>query len=75
VGEAIVLSAVGLAIGVAGALVVTRVMTSMLYEVSAMDPVSFAVPIAVLAGTAIGAAWMPARRAMSVDPMIALRAE
>jgi ABC-type antimicrobial peptide transport system permease subunit len=75
VGEALILSGTGLAIGVAGALLVTRVMTSMLYEVSPADPASFAVTVIVLGGTALAAAWVPARRAMRVDPMIALRAD
>jgi putative ABC transport system permease protein len=75
VGEAMLLAGVGLVIGVGGALVVTRVMTSMLFEVSTADPASFAVTIVTLAGTALAAAWVPARRAMRVDPMVALRSE
>ncbi len=75
VGEALLLAAIGLAAGVAGALAITRVMQSMLFEVSATDPASFAVTIVVLGATALAAAWIPARRAMRVDPMIALRAE
>jgi putative ABC transport system permease protein len=75
VGEAVLLSGIGLAIGVAGALAVTRVMRSMLFEVSPSDPASFGVTVAVLAATAVAAAWVPARRAMRVDPMVALRAE
>jgi putative ABC transport system permease protein len=75
VGEALLLSGVGLAIGVAGALVLTRLMTSMLFEVTATDPASFGVTVIVLGGTALAAAWAPARRAMRVDPMIALRTD
>jgi putative ABC transport system permease protein len=75
VGEAVLLSGIGLALGVAGALAVTRVMRSMLFEVSPSDPASFGVTVAVLAATAVAAAWVPARRAMRVDPMVALRAE
>jgi ABC-type antimicrobial peptide transport system permease subunit len=47
----------------------------MLFEVSPSDPASFGVTVAVLAATAVAAAWVPARRAMRVDPMVALRAE
>jgi predicted permease len=75
VGEAMVLTAAGLAVGIGGALLLTRVMQSMLFETSTVDPVSFAVTIVVLGGTALAAAWLPARRAMRVDPMIALRSE
>ena len=75
VGEAVLLAGVGLATGVAGALVLTRVMQSMLFEVSATDPASFMVTAAVLGATALLAAWAPARRALRVDPMITLRAE
>jgi putative ABC transport system permease protein len=75
VGEAMLLSGIGLALGVGGALAITRVMKSMLFEVSPADPASFAVTVLVLGGTALAAAWIPARRAMRVDPMIALRAE
>ena len=73
VGEAMMLSGAGLALGVSGSLVLTRVMTSMLFEVSPADPISFGATVLVLGGTAFAAAWVPARRAMRVDPMIALR--
>jgi putative ABC transport system permease protein len=75
VGEVLLLAGIGLAIGVAGALLLTRVMSSMLFEVSPADPVSFAVTVAALASTAIAAGWVPAQRAMRVDPMVALRAD
>jgi ABC-type antimicrobial peptide transport system permease subunit len=54
---------------------VTRVIKSLLYNVSATDPLSFLLTGAFLALVAIVAAWIPARRATAVDPMIALRAE
>ncbi|HYT66553.1 MAG TPA: FtsX-like permease family protein [Vicinamibacterales bacterium] len=74
VGEALLLSGVGLLLGIGGALLVTRVMSSMLFEVSPVDPASFAATIAILGATALAAARVPARRAMQVDPMVALRA-
>jgi putative ABC transport system permease protein len=54
---------------------VTRVVTSLLYNVSATDPVSFAATAAFLAIIAILASYVPARRATAVDPLVALRAE
>jgi putative ABC transport system permease protein len=75
VGEAVIIAGIGLAAGVAGALAVTRLMASMLFEISPADPASFAVTIVVLGSTAIAAAYAPARRAMRVDPMVTLRAE
>ena len=65
----------GIAFGVLSALVLTRLMSSVLYEVSATDPISFAAASTVLAIVALGASSLPARRAARVDPMIALRRE
>jgi len=65
----------GIGIGVAGALGLTRVMKSLLFGVSATDPVTFAVIPLILAAVAILACYLPARRATKVDPMIALRIE
>jgi putative ABC transport system permease protein len=69
------LAAAGILLGVIGAAGVTRVVTSLLYNVSATDPISFLATAAFLAVVAILASYLPARRATSVDPMIALRAE
>jgi putative ABC transport system permease protein len=75
VGEGLRLCLVGLAVGVAAALALTRVMRTQLYGVSATDPATFAALAALLLGVAALAALLPARRATRVDPMIALRAD
>ena len=69
------LAGIGILCGVIGAVAVTRVVTSQLYNVSPTDPVSFIGTAAFLALVALLASYIPARRATSVDPMIALRAE
>jgi putative ABC transport system permease protein len=74
-GQAARLSGAGLAIGLAGAFLLTRWMSSLLFGVSATDPLTFFCISALLAGVAMAATIIPARRAMRVDPMIALRYE
>jgi predicted permease len=67
------LALAGVAVGVAGALIVTRLMASMLYGVSANDPVTFVAISALLLGIAMAACYIPAVRATRVDPVTALR--
>ena len=71
--EGAVLAAAGTALGLAGALALTRYLASLLYEVSATDPAVLAASAGMLVLIAIGAAFLPARRATRVDPVIALR--
>jgi putative ABC transport system permease protein len=69
------LTLAGLVIGLFVSLAATRALSTMLYEVSATDPVTFGAISAVLALVAAAASYLPARRAMRVDPLVALRAE
>ena len=75
VGQALRIGLAGLTIGLAGAVAATRVLGSLLFGVSANDPVTFAGVCSLLMGVVIVAAYLPARRATRVDPMIALRAD
>jgi putative ABC transport system permease protein len=74
-GQAMWLILAGVAIGLGGSLVLTRLMKKLLFEVEANDPVTFMLVTSMLGLVALLACWIPARRASKVDPMIALRSE
>jgi putative ABC transport system permease protein len=75
VGRGIALTLAGSGLGLVGAFAASRLLESMLFGVSRMDPVTYGSVIALLAAVAVLGAWVPARRAAGVDPTIALRAE
>jgi putative ABC transport system permease protein len=73
VREGALLAGAGLLMGLAAALAVTRVLETMLFEVTSSDPLTYGAMILVLGAAAFVASWVPARRAAGVDPVIALR--
>jgi predicted permease len=75
VGQGLRLAVLGIGIGVAGALVLTRLLKSLLFEVTPTDPVTFTSVALLLVAAALIASFIPARRAASIDPMVALRME
>jgi putative ABC transport system permease protein len=75
IGEGLGLAGAGVAVGVGGALLLTRLMVGLLFRVSPMDPPTFLVVAGLLMVVALAACWLPARRATHADPLVALRSE
>jgi putative ABC transport system permease protein len=75
IGEGLRMAAVGIALGITGALMLTRLMTDLLYGVLSTDLVTFAAVTIVLVVVSLLACYLPARRAMNIDPTVALRYE
>jgi putative ABC transport system permease protein len=73
--QASILTGIGIVVGLAGAAAVTQLLTSMLFGVKASDPLTYVAVVGLLAVVALVASYVPARRAMRVDPMVALRYE
>jgi len=75
VGQGMLLTVIGITIGTLGARVLTRQMQSMLFGVTPGDVATFVEVIAILVATALLASWLPARKALAVDPVTALRSD
>src|SRR5262249_26016906 len=73
--QAMTLVVVGIALGLVGALALTRVLTTLLFDVQPTDPATFAAVSLLLAGVSLAAGYLPGRRATRVDPTDALKAE
>jgi ABC-type antimicrobial peptide transport system permease subunit len=73
--QGMIVTAAGIAIGLAASLGLTRLIANLLYGIAATDAVTFAALSLLLLTVALLACWLPARRASGVDPMIALRSE
>jgi putative ABC transport system permease protein len=75
VGQGMAVAGVGMAIGLAGAIAVARLMAGLLYEVSPLDVATLASVLVLLALATLVANWLPARRAARIEPLVALRAD
>jgi ABC-type antimicrobial peptide transport system permease subunit len=75
VGQGMKMAMIGALAGLAASLALTRLMKGLLFEVSASDPLTFALAALLLTIVALLACWIPAWRATKVDPMVALRCE
>ena len=75
VGQGFKLALIGVAIGIAGSIGLTRFLVSLLYDVKPTDPLTFIAVSLILIAVALLACYIPARRAAKVDPMVALRYE
>jgi ABC-type antimicrobial peptide transport system permease subunit len=74
-GQVLVLVGIGVALGLGGAALLTRLMESQLFGVRALDPATYVAVTLILVVTGVFAGYLPARRATRVDPVSALRAE
>jgi ABC-type antimicrobial peptide transport system permease subunit len=74
-GESVLLLAVGTALGLPLSLIATRLIKQQIFGLDPLDPLTFALALLVISGTTLFTAWLPARRAARVDPVIALRCE
>jgi len=73
--EGLTLTGAGLLVGALGAVMLTRYVASLLFDIGRWDPLTYAVSALTLVGAGLLASWLPARRAMRVDPIKALRDE
>ena len=75
VSETLVPTLLGIAVGVAGAAIATKLVASMVYGLTPLDPATFAMTVFLLISVALTATWLPARRATRMDPLVALRSQ
>jgi putative ABC transport system permease protein len=75
ISRGLVAAASGVALGLAGALAIARILSSMLYQISIVDPVTYLTAVVILLAVVLLASYIPARRATKVEPVIALKYE